>query len=463
MQYLRRAALCLLLAACWTACSGPSPLDAPDAGRTATYEPGLPSFDLEAIPAIRDGQPGLAVYISIPQATLVFTRTDEGYIARYDLSLRVKDEQGRGTESFSTVTDTIDVPTPDATRAPDRIGRQEWVPLTPGVYVVEATLEDVESGEQVIRQQRVEVMGQTGAAMLGRPLVRARLRPGGPVEPVVALHLPARRDSLSVELAAYDAPSEAVLSLHVLRLRADTTVAVPPFWLSPSRGSLAFRGIDTGEADTTFAATQVLDASPEQTASFDLPELRPGVYRLDFRLRAGSVTLAEQQRTLSVKGPAFPQLATFAELVDALAYIGYRRETEFIRQGTTPRERRRRFDAFWGSLVDDRRVAQNLLRTYYERVEEANRLFTSVKPGWKTDRGMVYVVFGAPEYVETTFEGEVWYYAYGADDPASTFVFERADYYGTADPFGHYILVRQPAYERAWVKAVQRWREGTAL
>ncbi|MEM1041519.1 MAG: GWxTD domain-containing protein [Bacteroidota bacterium] len=446
------------------ACSGPSPLDAPDAGRTSTYEPGLPSLDLEAIPAVRDGEPGITAYTSIPQATLVFTRTDEGYAARYDVSLRVKDEQGRATESFSTRTDTVAVDAPEATRAPDRIGRQEWVPLAPGVYVIEAALEDLESGERAVRQQRVEVPTPTGAAMLGRPLVRARLRPGGPVEPVVALHLPARRDSLSVEVAAYDAPPGATLSLHILRLRADTSVAVPPFWLSPSRGSLAFRGLDAGDADTVRVAQQRLDEAAEQTVSLDLPDLRPGVYRLDLRLSTGGIPLARQQRILSVKGPGFPQLATLAELVDALAYIGYPRETEFIREGTNARERRRRFDAFWGTLVPDRRVAANLLRTYYERVEEANRLFTSVKPGWKTDRGMVYVVFGAPEYVERTFEGEVWYYAYGAEDPASTFAFERADYYsGSADPFGHHVLVRQAAYERPWVRAVQRWREGTAL
>src|SRR5690606_25408478 len=150
------------------------------------------------------------------------------------------------------------------------------------------------------------------------------------------------------QVEVYEAPAGAALALRVLRLRADTTVAAPPFWLSPSRGSLVVRGIDDGTADTLLAARRPLDAAREQTVAFELPGLAAGIYRLDLRLLApDGATLAHQQRDLSVKGAAFPRLATLAELVDALAYIAYPRETDFIASGTTPSERRRRFDAFW--------------------------------------------------------------------------------------------------------------------
>jgi GWxTD domain-containing protein len=276
--------------------------------------------------------------------------------------------------------------------------------------------------------------------------------------------VPAHRDSLQAQIGVYDAPPASSLELQVSELRADTTVAYPPFWISPSRGSLRYRGIDEEAADTLLTTVEPLGAEREQRVTFALPTLAPGIYRLDVHLRgADGTVLAQQQRDLSVKGPAFPRLATLAELVDALDYIAYPREMEFITAGETPQERRRRFDAFWGALVADRRVASNLLRLYYERVEEANLLFTSYKPGWKTDRGMIYVIFGAPDYVEETIDGQVWYYGYGEQNPASTFTFERTDYYGNQSPFGHYVLVRQPVYEQAWARAVDRWREGAAL
>lgn len=464
MRGIVLTALGLLFVVLWSACSGGGVLDAPDAGRSVAYEPGLPSFDLEAIATVPDGQPGVEVYASIPRSSLVFTATDTSYVARYDLTLQVKGNQGRESEAFVTFGDTLEVASTEEAQTYDRIRHDERFVLTPGTYVVEAVLEDLETGEQAVRRLRVDVRGRTGEPWLSRPLVLADLQPGGPVEPVVALHVPARRDSLRARIEAYDAPAGSVLEMTLSELRADTTVAIPPFWISPSRGSLLYRGIDFDSADTLRSTTESLEAEGGQAATFSLPSLTPGTYHLDFRLWGpDGGTLDRQERTLSVKGIAFPRLATLAELVAALDYIAYPREMEFITAGDTPQERRRRFDAFWGALVSDRRVASNLLRLYYERVEEANLLFTSHKAGWKTDRGMVYVIFGAPGYVEETFDGEVWYYGYGEQDAVSTFVFERADYYGDRSPLGHYVLVRQPAYERAWARALDRWRRGAAL
>jgi GWxTD domain-containing protein len=455
--------LCLLLPAALSACSGGGALDAPDAGRSVAYEPGLPSFDLEAFATVRDGQPGIESYLSFPRASLVFAAADTSYLARYDLTVQVEGGAGRGTASFVSFGDTLEAASTDVAQTYDRVRHAERFALAPGVYVVEAVLEDLETGNQTVRRQRVEVEGLTGVPRLSRPLVLAAT-PGGDAEPFVALHLPAQRDSLRVRVEAYDAPQGAALELVVSELRADTTVAIPPFWVSPSRGSLAYRGVDDEAADTVLAVREPLDGRREQSATFDLPLLEAGMYQIDLRLRdANGEVLDRQGRTLSVKGVAFPRLATLAELVAALDYIAYPREMAFITAGDTPQERRRRFDAFWGALVPDRRVASNLLRLYFERVEEANLLFTSHKAGWKTDRGMVYVIFGAPGYVETTFEGETWHYGYGEGDAASTFVFERAGYYGDRSPLGHYVLVRQPVYERAWARALDRWRRGAAL
>lgn len=219
--------------------------------------------------------------------------------------------------------------------------------------------------------------------------------------------------------------------------------------------------LDVSDADTLLVRPLSLAEALVQNLAIDLPDLDRGVYLVRTQLRdAGGETLAEAARAFTVQGPAYPRLTTLGDLIDALAYIAYPREMAFIRAGETARERRLRFDAFWGSLVPDRRVAENLLQRYFERVEEANRLFTSHQPGWKTDRGMIYVVFGAPEYVEQTLEAEVWHYGYGANDATGVFVFERAT---GESPFTQVVLVRRPAYERAWLEAIRRWRSGEML
>src|SRR5690606_38240941 len=128
-----------------------------------------------------------------------------------------------------------------------------------------------------------------------------------------------------------------------------------------------------------------------------LPELPRGLYRIEAQTEGDpGVDPLRQGRFLVVTSPGFPRVQTLDEMVDALGYIAYEREVGRIREGTTAAERLQRFDAFWGSLVRQRSVATNLIETYYARIEEANLLYSSYKEGWKTDRGMVYVLLGPP-------------------------------------------------------------------
>lgn len=459
MQPGWRAALGVLaLAVAWGGCSGPSPLDSPDAGRAAAYEPGVPHFDVEVVPDIERGEPGLHVYVSLPRAALVFARTDTAFAARYDLAVRIRDERGRGTEAFEVRSDTLLVTDVDATRSAERERRALWFPLAPGRYVAEVTVEDRNTDEVGERRQRVEVRGEGAPAWVGRPLLF-----GEDDLPVTALHVPADAGPLELRTEWYGTPPGAAVEAALLRLEADTSVAYPPFWLSPSRASLTFRGVSDDIADTVLVRREAVGPG-DGALAVPLPPLDPGIFQFELALRwADGAVLASERRMISVKPPGFPRITTLDGLIDALAYIAYPREQAHIREGFTPQERRARFDAFWGALVPERQAAANLLRQYYERVEEANRLFTSHKEGWKTDRGMIYVVFGAPAYVERTFEGEVWHYAVAEQDPSGRFVFERPFAHDRADPFGHLVLVRQPIYERPWTRALERWRRGEML
>ena len=53
--------------------------------------------------------------------------------------------------------------------------------------------------------------------------------------------------------------------------------------------------------------------------------------------------------------------------------------------------------------------ARSLIKTYYSRVEKANEMFTSHVEGWKTDRGMISIIFILQAMLENQ-NAEVWYY-----------------------------------------------------
>lgn len=72
--------------------------------------------------------------------------------------------------------------------------------------------------------------------------------------------------------------------------------------------------------------------------------------------------------------------------------------------------------AFWERRNPSPGSSQNAFKEeHYRRFAYANEHFgTSVREGWKTDRGRIYIVYGPPNYVESPHRllaTEIWHYA----------------------------------------------------
>src|ERR1700749_4470639 len=68
----------------------------------------------------------------------------------------------------------------------------------------------------------------------------------------------------------------------------------------------------------------------------------------------------------------------------------------------TDEEREQFIEQFWRRRDPDPDTEVNeYLEEHYERVAYANQHFTSGIPGWKTDRGRIYLMYGPPNEKET--------------------------------------------------------------
>src|SRR5688500_9793242 len=109
-----------------------------------------------------------------------------------------------------------------------------------------------------------------------------------------------------------------------------------------------------------------------------------------------------QKDTTSLQGFAFraeedyPQYSKIVNLSGPLIYISTRQESERL---ALAKGNKKAFDRVVLTIASDTERARLLMRSYFRRVELANRYFTSYKEGWKTDRGMVYIIFGKPDEV----------------------------------------------------------------
>lgn len=109
--------------------------------------------------------------------------------------------------------------------------------------------------------------------------------------------------------------------------------------------------------------------------------------------------------------PYYPKFKQLSELVASMHYILNASEKKAMRGANNLRQS---FDSFWLNTFKTKSRARNAIRNYFSWVEQANALFTDFKQGWKTDRGMLFIVYGVPDEVYRTLNSEEWYYDDGS-------------------------------------------------
>ncbi len=108
-----------------------------------------------------------------------------------------------------------------------------------------------------------------------------------------------------------------------------------------------------------------------------------------------------------------------ADFLSKVRYIITKDEEHLFLE--TPDSEKEKFrQEFWERRDPDPYTEENEFKVeYLDRIEQANELFRSeAKPGWLTDRGRIYILFGPPTYRDTSPLGsdqfdrcrEVWQY-----------------------------------------------------
>ncbi|OYT17319.1 MAG: hypothetical protein B7C24_03105 [Bacteroidetes bacterium 4572_77] len=110
---------------------------------------------------------------------------------------------------------------------------------------------------------------------------------------------------------------------------------------------------------------------------------------------------------------------------------------------------------FWFFEGRSKERSQKMMKTYYDRTIRANALFSGYKEGWKTDRGMIFMIYGPPDVVYQEIDREVWEYGDEAAYNDLRFEFVRKQSkYNTQE----FILIRDQDYKKSWYKVVENWR-----
>jgi GWxTD domain-containing protein len=262
-----------------------------------------------------------------------------------------------------------------------------------------------------------------------------------------------------------------MLRKDFLLLHAGTNAPVVRSFATSGDSLYLWQYRDTASAPATFTLSKsdytfqpaLPPMSTRQEVYPSAPQAAPGDTALadlsaPFRLQQDGLYLLRSSgggsQGLVVQGGTYPLVTRVQDMITPLIYLTTSAEREALYGA---KDQKAAVDAFWLKVAKDKKLARELIRTYYTRVETANKLYTSYKPGWATDRGMIYIIYGKPHNMSMGADSETWIYRESESTPYVKFVFSKKENTFTEN---HFELVRNREYEENWYSTVAKWRAG---
>lgn len=160
----------------------------------------------------------------------------------------------------------------------------------------------------------------------------------------------------------------------------------------------------------------------------DLPR---GSYTLEVEVEHGGKS-ARKRAEFSVHHSRVEAADDPRRIRTTLAYIATEEELQALDR--TPDSKLADFwSTFWARRDPDSATRINETQALFvSRVEFATRRFGGMEPGWQTDMGRIYILYGEPDRVERVSRdadraaSEIWYYSHRD----LTFIFQDADGFG---------------------------------
>ncbi len=387
----------------------------PDA-RAQAPDDAAPPFAVDAV-SVRAGADDpastrLDVYVRVPHARLQFLRAEDGFAARYELTLsayRVDEDGDRAALAAQrTWEEAARAEAYAATRSEEHFSRSaQSFELRPGAYELTLRLRDPAAEGVLERTLSVEVRDLSGPVAISSLLVLDGFdAQKSTITPLISHRLSTDAGALDLFYELYaDAPRRVRIEREVVRTRRSGSGVLSAIL---SLGRSSSEGERRGEVTYTQTETTPLEAGRTQrVVTIPLSDGRAGEYLVRVRVKSeGGQLLSEAETRVRLEWDGLDlHLRRVGDAIAQLSYIAKDRDLDYIRAGSTPEERLARLKAFWKKRDPTPGTERNeRMEEYYYRVARANRSYSQeardLTAGWKTDRGHVLVLFGEPDAIE---------------------------------------------------------------
>lgn len=357
------------------------------------------------------GTSRLEVFCKVANDQLQFIKEENGYRASFQVLCVVYNQKGRQVTG-DVLSNTQWVGSYDQTNS-----RQEFTltqfhfSLPPGEYRLSVWVENQHSKEIIRKETQATVPSFDGSSLMLSDLLL--VDETGPVE------------TQSGALANGDLPVVPRVDRIYSDLHPQLSFYFEIYDLSSDGPEGSFYEVVSEVADL-FGEVVLVDSSTvlrQKHLSFGhrslvITSLEEREYFLRLRVRDPETGRTAQRETpFTVRWSILGHVSKdYQEAIEQLRYIATADEYKTLKEAQGD-ERKEAWLKFWADRDPTPGTPENEMKDeYYRRIEYANAHFSVVGPGWKSDRGRVYIVYGRPDEIERhTMEiglkpYEIWYY-----------------------------------------------------
>lgn len=345
---------------------------------------------------------------------------------------------------------------------------QENFIVVPGEYDINVTVTDLSSDKESTRQITTFIPDPENPTINITSIqlsAKDTKRTEEGFFPITTYDVPERMDSLRFffQVTNNDAQNPLTIKSKFIRFNADTTASRPMNYRDYPVSSIQYKGIEMGNTEVLVSGTRILNQSGSVYIEFLYPSFDKGNYRFEVELIKDGDSKTIKARDFSIKSLNYPAIKHVTEFAAPLYYLMDTKEYQKLIFITDEKELKDAIDRFWLSNIDNANKARSVIELYYDRVEEANKLFSTYKEGWKTDLGMMYILFGQPWYTDQDLNQLSWSYTFNPQDPNKNFYFYSPNLNNRFYPFDNYILRRSSNYYEIYYQQINLWLSGNIL
>lgn len=379
----------------------------------------------------------LDVYVAIPYKALKFLRANERYGAQYSLSIILRDSSGFKLSERKINRNLVEV---DGEATLGSTGKcdvtQTVFSVMSGTISVDVTMTDALTKRSITVTRKASIPRYSASNVSSSSVMLVSSLEQNDNNNIIT---PFLGDYVSSMPEGFFAFFEIYTSRKYDSLNAVVELYDGATQIYKSkRQSLAM----TGERTQGFVRVVIPDNIAAGTYTLRLVGLEPSAPKF----YKESDYLFRSERTIIIeRGVSGIPLSDIEKAIRQLRYIAGQAEIDSILAGTTPEDKRSRFEQYWKLLDPTPGTIRNeAFDDYYARVAYANKNYRSYNDGWLTDMGMVYIVLGPPTQVDrlNTRDGRlVFTWIYSSTNRRITF-FDNSG-------FGDFRLLPQSGFSLA--------------